>query len=31
VAIDRMIASMDEPVTLDGGFRTFARDEMHER
>jgi prevent-host-death family protein len=30
-AIDRMIASMDEPVTLEGGFRTFTRDEMHER
>jgi prevent-host-death family protein len=30
-AIDRMIASMDEPVTLKGGFRTFTRDEMHER
>lgn len=31
VAIDRMIASMDEPVTLKGDFRTFTRDEMHER
>jgi prevent-host-death family protein len=31
LAIDRMIASMDEPVTLKGGFRTFTRDEMHER
>ena len=30
-AIDRMIASMDEPVRLKGGFRTFTRDEMHER
>ena len=30
-AIDRMIASMNEPVTLRGGFRTFTRDEMHER
>ena len=29
-AIDRMIASMNEPVTLRGGFRTFTRDEMHE-
>jgi prevent-host-death family protein len=29
-AIDRMIASMDEPVVLKGGFRTFSRDEMHE-
>src|SRR6266850_6135208 len=26
-AIDRMIASMNEPVTLRGGFRTFTRDE----
>ena len=30
-AIDRMIASMNEPVTLRDGFRTFTRDEMHER
>src|SRR6266446_1084516 len=29
-AIDRMIASMNEPVILRGGFRTFTRDEMHE-
>jgi prevent-host-death family protein len=29
-AIDRMIAAMNEPVTLRGGFRTFTRDEMHE-
>ena len=29
-AIDRMVASMNEPVTLHGGFRTFTRDEMHE-
>jgi len=25
-----MIAAMNEPVTLRGGFRTFTRDEMHE-
>ena len=29
-ATDRMIASMNEPVTLHGGFRTFTRYEMHE-
>ena len=29
-AIDRMIAAMNEPVTLRGGFRTFTREEMHE-
>jgi prevent-host-death family protein len=29
-AIDRMVAAMNEPVTLRGGFRTFTRDEMHE-
>jgi prevent-host-death family protein len=29
-AIDRMIASMDEPVELGAPFRTFTRDEMHE-
>lgn len=29
-AIDRMIAAMNEPVTLRGGFRTFIREEMHE-
>jgi len=26
-----MIASMDEPVELEVPFRTFTRDEMHER
>ena len=30
-AIERMIASMDEPARLKGGFRTFTREEMHER
>ena len=30
-AIERMIASMDEPVELRAPFRTFTRDEMHER
>ena len=30
-AIDRMIAAMNEPVTLCDGFRTFTCDEMHER
>ncbi len=30
-AVRRMIAAMDEPVPLNGGFRTFSRDEMHER
>jgi prevent-host-death family protein len=30
-AIERMIASMDEPVELRVPFRTFTRDEMHER
>jgi prevent-host-death family protein len=30
-AVDRMIASMDEPVELGAPFRTFTRDEMHER
>ncbi len=29
-AIERMIASMDEPVELGAPFRTFTRDEMHE-
>jgi prevent-host-death family protein len=30
-AIERMIASMDDPVELGAPFRTFTRDEMHER
>jgi prevent-host-death family protein len=30
-AVERMIASMDEPVELAAPFRTFTRDEMHER
>jgi len=30
-AVARMIASMDEPVELEVPFRTFTRDEMHER
>jgi len=30
-AVERMIASMDEPVKLGAPFRTFTRDEMHER
>jgi prevent-host-death family protein len=30
-AVDRMIASMDEPVEFATPFRTFTRDEMHER
>ena len=30
-AVERIIASMDEPIKLKGGFRTFTRDEMHER
>jgi prevent-host-death family protein len=30
-AVERMIASMDEPVEWDAPFRTFTRDEMHER
>jgi prevent-host-death family protein len=30
-AVERMIASMDEPVELGAPFRTFPRDEMHER
>jgi prevent-host-death family protein len=30
-AVERMIASMDEPVELRVPFRTFTRDEMHER
>jgi prevent-host-death family protein len=29
-AIERMIASMDEPVELGAPFRTFTRDEMHD-
>ena len=30
-AVERMIASMDDPVELGAPFRTFTRDEMHER
>ena len=30
-AVANMIAVMDEPVILQGKFRTFSRDEMHER
>ncbi len=30
-AVERMIASMDEPVEFSAPFRTFTRDEMHER
>jgi prevent-host-death family protein len=30
MAIERMIASMDEPVELGAPFRTFTRDEMHD-
>lgn len=30
-AIDRVIAVMDETVVLNGEFRGFSRDEMHER
>jgi len=30
-AIARLIAVMDEPLILKGKFRTFSRDEMHER
>jgi prevent-host-death family protein len=30
-AIANLIAVMDEPVILKGKFRTFSRDEMHER
>lgn len=30
-AIERLIATMDEPVELGAPFRTFTRDEMHER
>jgi prevent-host-death family protein len=29
-AIERMIASMDEPVELGAPFRTFTRNEMHD-
>jgi prevent-host-death family protein len=28
-AVERMIATMDEPVELGAPFRTFTRDEMH--
>jgi prevent-host-death family protein len=30
-AIERLKALMDEPVELGAPFRTFTRDEMHER
>lgn len=30
-AIDQLMAIMDEPVELGAPFRTFTRDEMHER
>ena len=30
-AIDHAIAVMDEPVEIEGEFRTFTREEMHER
>jgi prevent-host-death family protein len=30
-AIAKLIAVMDEPVILKEEFRTFSRDEMHER
>ena len=30
-AVARLAAVMDEPVILKGKFRTFSRDEMHER
>ena len=30
-AIERLIPTMDEPVELGTPFRTFTRDEMHER
>jgi len=30
-AIANLIAVMDTPVILKGKFRTFSRDEMHER
>ena len=30
-AIEHLIAVMDEPVELGAPFRTFTRDEMHER
>jgi hypothetical protein len=30
-AIERLKAVMDEPVELGAPFRTFTRDEMHER
>jgi prevent-host-death family protein len=29
--IERMIATMDEPAELTVPFRTFSRDEMHDR
>ena len=30
-AVTRLAAVMDEPVISKGKFRTFSRDEMHER
>lgn len=30
-AIDRVIAIMDEPVAVEGEFRGYSRDEVHER
>jgi prevent-host-death family protein len=30
-AIANLIEAMDEPVILKGKFRTYSRDEMHER
>jgi prevent-host-death family protein len=30
-AVERLVAAMDEPVELRAPFRTFTRDEMHER
>jgi prevent-host-death family protein len=30
-AVERLKATMDEPVELGAPFRTFTRDEMHDR
>ena len=30
-AVDRLIAILNEPLIPSEGFRTFSRDEMHER
>jgi prevent-host-death family protein len=30
-AVERLKAVLDEPVILPEGFRTYSRDEMHER